>query len=328
MGPAEGDGGLAETLVDVGAESIADSGGDTGPGESLSCLPMTPGADHSCGLDGKDDCCAAPLVPGGDFKRLYDGVELKGKGYPATVGAFRLDKYEVTVGRFRNFIAALRRGEGIPKPGSGASRGDPFGWRSDWVAPTADSILSGMKSCLLDGLGASTWTDVPGANERLPINCLAWIEVFAFCVWDNGRLPTNLEYTFAAAGGAWQRFYPWSVPSTNATVDPSYALYAVAVGEPAPLLPVGSRPKGAGLWGHLDLAGSVFEQTRDSGGEAATMLPCVDCASPEPANPTAVHYVRGGAFSSAEQYLRAQESALELGSTRAPYLGGRCAHKW
>jgi len=49
------------------------------------------------------DCCASLPVTGGSFFRGYDGVTDgdTSKAFPATVSDFRLDRYEVTVGRFR-----------------------------------------------------------------------------------------------------------------------------------------------------------------------------------------------------------------------------------
>jgi sulfatase modifying factor 1 len=57
----------------------------------------------------------------------------------ATVGDFRLDKYEVTVGRFRAFVNA---GEGTqaspPLPGAGVHKKIPgSGWSATWNAKLA-----------------------------------------------------------------------------------------------------------------------------------------------------------------------------------------------
>ena len=60
----------------------------------------------TCGPSGTDDCCNSLLVPGGTFDRSYDGVDFKDPNYPATVDDFYLDKYGITVSRFRVFVNA------------------------------------------------------------------------------------------------------------------------------------------------------------------------------------------------------------------------------
>ena len=72
-------------------------------------------------------CHAAPArrttsleVPGGTYDRTYtnDGGGPTGQADPASVSGFRLDKNLVTVGRFRQFVAASVAGW-VPAAGSG-----------------------------------------------------------------------------------------------------------------------------------------------------------------------------------------------------------------
>jgi hypothetical protein len=80
--------------------------------DAMSCAGGGPGAGLGCGPDGNTDCCASLEVPGGTFGRDGDAC------YPATIGNFRLDAYEVTAGRFRPFVEAWVNGW-RPKQGSG-----------------------------------------------------------------------------------------------------------------------------------------------------------------------------------------------------------------
>jgi len=160
-------------------------------------------------------------------------VTYSDQSYPATVSNFRLDKYEVTVGRFRKFKSAWEGGW-RPAAGDGkhthlnggngltnSSGATPYesGWDTTWaiyVAPTEANL-----ACASD----STWTISPGARENRPLNCVNWYELYAFCVWDGGFLPSEAEWTYAATGGNEQRVYPWSTPSTSSAIDDSYAVY-------------------------------------------------------------------------------------------------------
>jgi formylglycine-generating enzyme required for sulfatase activity len=129
----------------------------------------------------------------------------------------------------------------------------------------------------------SLWTDTAGSGETLPMNCLTWFEAFAFCAWDGGRLPTEAEWDYAAAGGAEQRQYPWWPAHHHEELD-----FAGHVNLTRPK-PVGSSsPATDGKWGHSDLAGNVEEWTLDlfadyyangPGSAHGFPVPCVDCAN-------------------------------------------------
>jgi hypothetical protein len=72
-----------------------------------------------CGPDGGESCCASPAVLGGTFLRSYDGVTNTDTGNPATVSSYRLDRFEVTVGRFRKFVTGVTGGW---SPGAGSGK--------------------------------------------------------------------------------------------------------------------------------------------------------------------------------------------------------------
>jgi formylglycine-generating enzyme required for sulfatase activity len=42
-----------------------------------------------------------------------------------------------------------------------------------------------------------------------PINCVSQEEALAYCAWVGKRLPSSIEWKYAALGGATQREYPW-----------------------------------------------------------------------------------------------------------------------
>jgi formylglycine-generating enzyme len=241
------------------------------------------------------------------------------------VSGFDLDVYEVTVGRFRVFVNA---GKGTqanpPAAGDGAHpKINSSGWDSTWNTNLA-ATTAALKTELACDAAYPAWTDTPGANETRPINCVTWYDAFAFCAWDGGRLPTEAEWNYAAAGGMDQRIYPW-----GATIDATRASYNCGGAGPgkanctfANMLPVGSKPLGDGKWGHADLAGNVWEWTLDWSATPYRLTTCNDCADLQV---TANKTFRGGGFPNEDFYqvtsVRLEDTPLD----RDYDVGFRCA---
>jgi formylglycine-generating enzyme len=281
---------------DAAAEAPdAEAGSAVAPSCNVSGAGLT-----SCGPD-SESCCTSLEVPPGTFYRTYKNAAgvLTGEADPATVTGFRLDKYLVTVGRFRQFVAAWNGGW-LPQAGSGKhahlNGGNGLmatggGYEPGWVtsdngsiAPTNTNLacVGLLVPDLAPGSTYGTWTASAGAQEELPITCETWYEAYAFCIWDSGFLPSEAELGYAAAGGAMQLQYPWG--TTDPGTDSSYAIYGCwfpsASGTctgVANFAPVGTASLGAGMWGQLDLAGSTWEWTLDSYNNYVN--PCVDCAN-------------------------------------------------
>ncbi len=282
------------------------------PGRSCDGLPET------CGPGKNENCCLSPVVWGGTFSRSND------TDFPATVSDFRLDRFEVTVGRFRKFVEAYPGS--IPQAGTGAHpRIAKSGWDPSWnkeMPATSEALRTAVKKC-----DVYAWSDKPEGQENRPMNCISWYEAFAFCVWDGGRLPTETESNYAAAGGAEQRAFPWSNPPSSQKVDESHAVFGCLGGgnntecDDRDMLAVGSRsPKGDGKWGHADLSGSVSEWSLD---EANIYQPiCKDCAYVDFAS---FRSVRGGAWSHNESFLSSRFRNNFYVQTHHLAVGVRCA---
>jgi len=289
-----------------------------------------------CG-SGSESCCTSPAVSGRTYFRTYtnSGTGPTGTADPATVSSFRLDKYEVTVGRFRQFVNAWNVGNGwSPPAGSGkhthlnggqglANSGSAGNYETGWDA-SDDSKVSPTGGNLACSPNYSTWTLTAGANEKLPISCVNWWESYAFCVWDGGFLPSEAEWEYAEAGGSQEREFPWG--STAPGTSNQYAVYGCYYPNGSGtctgvtnIAPVGTPTAGAGVWEQLDLEGSVGEWTLDT--YSTYVDPCTDCAYLAAAFP---RVTRGGDFAST-MYLLPTFRIGEAAASRYGSVGFRCA---
>lgn len=260
--------------------------------EQRSCVPRVVG----CGL---------ASVAGGTFTmgdvRAYD---VRGAGLRAeplqpgiTMSAFLLDRYEVTVARFRRFVAERMSTAG-------------FDDRTRNV------------NC--------NWTTGPGDREDHPMNCVDWQAAMDFCRWDTvgGTLPSEAQWEFTARGPAY-RPWPWigadsdapdgrvcwsrAVPVALGTCPEEDATYAA-----------GSTPEG--VW---QLVGNVWEWASD------WYAPYTDAAcwnarsrnDPVCQNSgSGYRSMRGGAwYSNDTSVLRSSARSAYPGSTRLTFVGFRCA---
>ncbi|MFO0588638.1 MAG: SUMF1/EgtB/PvdO family nonheme iron enzyme [Polyangiaceae bacterium] len=242
---------VTETPAATPAETASEEkvSSNAAPAHGPSCDGRA-GAANDCGNG--EFCCARSFVPEGDV--LYRKLDA-GPGEKKHVAGFYLDKFEATVGRFRTWVAA---GQPVPAVGD-VIYDDGQGHTMKWPANAKvqdEKHLEGWKRY-------DTWT---GGDDKRPKNNVSWYTAAAFCKWEGGRLPTDVEWTRAARGGEEDRPYPWGAASPS----PEMAVYnCMGDGNKAcglvDILPVGSRPKGIGKWGHYDLAGSMFEWTLQPG---------------------------------------------------------------
>ena len=307
--------------------------GDSGNGNNATSPPSCIGLANTCGTKGNDSCCTSLDVIGGTYYRSYDvaGDTTSGNpSYQATISTFLLDKYEVTLGRFRTFVnAGMGTQTNPPLRGAGEhARINSSGWDANWNANLTTSKESLVMALKCQGL--EVWTDSSGTNENRPMNCITWYEAMAFCIWDGGYLPTEAEWNYAAAGGSEQRAYPWSSPAASLALDSTHASYqdgTTCVGDGVPgceltdLVPVGTKAVGDGRWGHSDLAGNVFEWTLDW--YASYVLGCADCANIAAGNN---RVFRGGSFGNEATYLRTGvRDGAYTPASRLHNVGVRCA---
>jgi sulfatase modifying factor 1 len=347
-----GFGGAVTCDAPQGDCGIACANGDC-PGLPPSCAPGGNGLTD-CGAVGSESCCTSLEVTGGTFSRTYSyfGSSASEEADPASVSSFALDKYEVTVGRFRQFVKAWSGGAGwTPPAGSGRHAHLNGGqglvniagemgsaYETGWLASN-DAYIVPTDAHLACGGMYTTWTSSPGSNEDLPINCVSWYEAYAFCIWDGGFLPSETEWEYAAAGGNQERKYPWG--NTDPGSGNDHAIYncyfppgdagaGFAASGACTVAPVGRADSGEGLWGQVDLAGNVSEWTLDWW--AAYETPCTDCANLAAQPPDSGMVEAGGRVSRGGDFTSPKSSVLsawrDYGGLPASHYyetGFRCA---
>lgn len=262
--------------------------------DDLQCLALDPSEEGARDERNaaRTSCCETIGVTGGRFPMGMghavglpdDLLDPERAEHDVQVNDFYLDRFEITRGRFRAFAEAYPSG-GAPAAGGGEHPRIPgSGWQSEWDAhlPTDPAALLERRDCRAHGTASSDAGVAFGVHYDEPMGCLSWFLAFAVCIWDGGRLPTEAEWEYAAAGGALNQTYPWG---SDVSFVPDLE---VAWG------PVGSRPETSGAFGHEDLAGGVREWVLDYMNERYFLAEgrgCHDCANLTRANGRAL---RGG----------------------------------
>ena len=144
------------------------------------------------------------------------------------LGAFYIDRHEVTNEEYREFL--------VSNPS----------WK-----PTASPPPESNGSYLQDW----SMSNYPTGEEDRPVAYITWYSADAYCKWRGGRLPTEAEWEFAASGGLDRPEYPWgNLPPTPTSGNWSETgkKKTTDVGE--------FDPNGYGLY---DMAGNVWEYTSD-----------------------------------------------------------------
>jgi len=309
-------------------------------GSACVSQPSCGGLAATCGKEANINCCASVAVPGGTFPMGRGSssdacVECTGTAdqpeHSVTVASFSLERFEVTVGRFRRFVDQYDGTPPLPDAGLHPLIPDS-GWRSAWDANlplTQAALKSGLRADKNYCDSRGTWRDTPSGTETHPINCVTWYEAFTFCAWDGGRLPTEAEWEFVAAGGTENRLYPWGTQEPDTSRASYDCLYHGTSGcSFEDLTPVGTLTAGAGRWDHRDLAGNVWEWDLDRYSPswyASTGNSCVNCANLVEGAWDRV--VRGGAYSTAIKTLRSAARSYGAPGYRGAEVGFRCARQ-
>jgi formylglycine-generating enzyme required for sulfatase activity len=287
------------------------------------CMPGQRSCAASTSASPTPGCNTVPVHTGMDFTIGRDDATTAIHASPSQHvhldGDLEVDKYEVNVGRFRQFWRA-----NMPQPSL------PVRY------PGGHTIVVGAPSEPTSGSvdPACDWT-TPGALVANPMNCVDWNTAQAFCVWDGGRLPTEAEWEFIArwntsTGLPADRTYPWGETDPPGTTAGG-CTFAQWNGCPG-LNMVPTRTSGASMnimqaVPPFDLAGDVREWTADAyedfGGDCWNGSTLVDplCTASVDARVT-----RGGWYGSTDpRELRTSSRSSDPASVHPPAgVGFRC----
>ncbi|HUS14272.1 MAG TPA: SUMF1/EgtB/PvdO family nonheme iron enzyme [Chloroflexia bacterium] len=273
-------------------------------------------------LISEQDGMALLLVPAGPFKfgsRPTDDGAREDEQPQQTINldAFWIDRTEVTVAQFTQFVAATRYK-------TDAERGccaEDFGQLGGHVYSPDQLFVVNATWLLPQGGGA------PAASPKLPVVQVSWNDAGAYCAWAGRRLPTEAEWEKAARGDNGM-IYPWgnefdgrklnacdSNCSANwhSTADDTFSRTGT----------VGVFVTGASPYGVVDMAGNVREWVNDfydfrgySG---------IPTANPPGLESGLTRVLRGGSWLDPAEKVRAAGRDFAVPDLRDDLTGFRCA---
>ena len=174
-----------------------------------------------------------------------------------TLGAFAIDRTEVTNAQFAEFLNALDIEVRADFSHTTATRAHfaEESWPElleEGVEPERYPLIGLDDEQVRIEVREGRFAAAMGYEDH-PVAESTWRGARNYCVWRGARLPSEVEWK-AAARGTEGRIYPWG--NSPPDQDRVYTGYPSGV-----TAPVGSRPKGATPEGVLDLAGSLAEWT-------------------------------------------------------------------
>jgi formylglycine-generating enzyme required for sulfatase activity len=264
---------------------------------------------------------------------------------PVTVGDFWIQARPVTNADFTEFVSATgyltvaeRPLNAADYPGAPAANLQPGSMVFRRTSGPVD--LHHLSQWWLWTPGAS-WRHPLGPNSSItkraahPVVHVAYEDAEAYAAWADLALPTEAEWETAARGGLAQADYTWGEQPEGG--DQRLANYWHGEFPWRPdagygrTTDVGSFP--ANGYGLFDMAGNVWEWTRDWYTGTREGDPCCEAGSYDPAQPqfkVPRKVIKGGSFLCADSYCMRYRPAArrpQMVDTGMSHIGFRCVKR-
>jgi len=238
------------------------------------------------------------FVAGGRFVMGSNIKETEAPTHEVGVNPFYIDKYEVTIGQFREFIKAT----------SYKTTADREGY--SWVYIDRE---------WLEMRGVNWECDEQGNKRKLtdfdfPVLFVSYDDALAYAKWKGKRLPTEAEWEFASRGGNNSLNFKFSgsnIPEEIAWFMTNSEGVSHKVGL--------KKPNELGIY---DMSGNVYEWCADW--YDINYYSNSPTENPKGSDTGTFRIRRGGSWSSDEDKLRVTSRYFNSSGERRNYIGFRC----
>lgn len=204
------------------------------------------------------------LVPGPDLVRIHGGAFVSGpppgqleryagpsgiyENVAHEVTTFDIDRHEVTVADFQACVKAGGCDVDV-------ARANVTEWAHEGARDECNVVLGVSPTRELAYLGKKD-------REGHPVDCLAMWEAELYCKWAGKRLPTSVEWEFAARSRTTQYMWPWGSDESKCRAHTTSTYHKPKVcPRREGTTEVCSYPEGNSEQGVCDFVGNVSEWT-------------------------------------------------------------------
>ena len=159
----------------------------------------------------------------------------------------------------------------------------------------------------------------PAGNASTPVVGVSLSEAKSYCAWAGGRLPTGVEWQYAAQGGDATRAFPWGADD-RPTLRPQVARGRTC---PAPHDSRAFAPRSASPLGLVDLVGNVWQYTADEFEDGHSHFVMLRGGAHYTLNDASEWYYNSGGW---RVDRHARYNLMDDAYERAATLGFRCAY--